>query len=320
MVKRRFGIVVLLLCFCLCMLPCQALAVSTTDAKEPISIEKECSLTIYYGFEGAAFSNHSVKLYKVADISADFQYALTAPFAASGLTLNGIQTQSEWNVIRSTIEARILADNIALTKAVETNASGQALFTGLNPGLYLVSAVEVAQDDFTCFFDAALVALPGLDTDGLCKYQVAVTAKPQVLPPIEPDEEIQLKVLKLWKGDEGRADRPQSIEVDIFCNGTIFKTVTLSKENNWSYHWTAKANGISWKVVERNVPDGYIMTVEQQETSFTITNSRSDSSNPPPQTGDTTNILLYTVMMYVSGMMLIILGIVGKRKRHEETN
>ena len=140
------------------------------------------------------------------------------------------------------------------------------------------------------------------------------------MPPIEPDEEIQLKVLKLWKGDEGRTDRPQSIEVDIFCNGTIFKTVTLSKENNWCYQWTAKANGASWKVVEQNVPDGYTMTVEQKDTTFTITNSRRDPSNPPPQTGDTANIMLYAVMMYVSGTMLIILGIVGKRKRHEETN
>ena len=321
MAKRRFGIVILLLCFCLCILPCQGLAASIADAKEPIAMDRECSLTIYYGYEGIAFSNQTIKLHKVAEVSADFQYTLTSPFATSGLILNGIQTNGEWNVVRSTLEAKILADNIAPIKTVETNASGQACFTQLTPGLYLASAVEVAQNDITCFFDSALVALPGLGTDGLCQYQVAVEAKPQALPPIQPDEEIRWKVIKLWKGDEGCDDRPESIEVEIFRDEMIYETVTLSERNNWSYSWTAKADGASWKAVERNVPTGYTMTVEQRENTFVITNARQDRPNPsPPQTGDTFNILLYTIMMYVSGTVLIMLGIAGKRKRHEETN
>ena len=310
-----------MLCFCLCVLPCQALAVFTTDAIEPIAIEKECSLSIYYGYEGTAFSNQSVKLYKVADVSADAQYTLTAPFAASGLILNGIQTQGEWNVIRSTLETQILADNIAPTKTAQTNASGQALFTQLTPGLYVASAVEVTQDDVTCSFDSALVALPGLETDGLWRYQVAVAAKPQILPPIQPDGKNELKVMKLWKGDTGRTDRPKSVEVEIFRDGVSYETVILSKENNWAYSWTVPADGASWKVVERNVPAGYTMTVEQRETTFVITNVRQDHTDPsPPKTGDTTNILLYTIILYISGTVLIILGIVRKRKRHEETN
>ena len=320
MAKRRSGLIALLLCFSLCVLPCQGLAASTTDAKEPISVQNPCSLTIRYGYEGISFSDQTVMLYKVADISADLQYTLTPPFGGSGLILNGVQTQGEWNVIRSTLETQILADKIAPTTEAETNASGQVLFTGLTPGLYLASAVEVVQGDLTCFFDAALVALPGLGTDGLWQYQEAITAKPQVLPPIEPDEDIQLKVLKLWKGDEGRTDRPKRIQVEIFQDGVSYETVILSEENNWSYSWTAKDDGASWKVVERNVPAGYTMTVEQRETAFVITNARQDTPNPPPpQTGDTSNILLYTVMMFASGTMLIILGIAGKRKQHEET-
>ena len=321
MAKRRFGIMTLLLCFCLCMLPGRALAAATTDAKDPIATDAECSLTISYGYEGIPFADQPVKLYKVAEVSADFQYTLTAPFADTRLILNGIQTNGEWNVIRSTLETRILAGNIAPTKTAQTNASGQALFPQLTPGLYLACAVKATQDDETYFFDSTLVALPGLDTDGLWQYQAAVTAKSQVLPPVQPDEEIQLKVIKLWKGDEGRTDRPKSIEVEIFRNGVSYKTVSLSEENNWSYSWVAKDDSADWKVVEQNVPSGYIMTVQQRDTTFVITNTRPDSPSPtPPPTGDTSNILLYTVMMYMSGTMLIILGIVGKRKRHEETN
>ena len=321
MAKRRFGIIVLLACICLCMLPCSPLAASTADAKEPISVDTACSLTLCYGYEGIPFPDQSVRLYHVAEVSADFRYTLTPPFAASGLSLNGVQTNSEWNVIRSTLEALVLAGNITPTKTAQTDENGQARFTQLTPGLYLTSPVDVVRDDLTCCFDSLLVALPDLDPEGLWQYQVTATAKPEALPPIHPEEEIQLKVVKLWKGDQERTDRPERIEVEIFRDGVSYETVILSESNSWSYGWTAKDDGADWKVVERNVPDGYTMTVAQRETTFVITNTRQDTPDPPPpQTGDTSNILLYSILLFVSGSMLIILGILGKRLRHEDKN
>lgn len=321
MAKRRLGVIVSLLCICLCFIPYTALAAATSDAKEPISPDRECSLTICYGYDITTFPNQTVKLYKIADVSANFQYALTSSFATSGLILNDIQTNGEWDAARSTLEAYILANNITPTQTVVTDESGQACFTQLTPGLYLSSDINLLQDSLPCFFASALVSLPGLSADNLWQYQVTVTAKPEVLPPIEPNEEIQLKVLKLWKNDGNRSDRSKNIEVEIFRDGTSYETVVLSEDTHWSYSWTAKADGASWNVTERNVPSGYAMTVEQRGTSFIITNTHQDKpDSSSAQTGDTANILLYAVLLFVSGTMLIILGIVGKRKRHEETN
>ena len=318
MAKRRLGLITLLLCFCLCLLPCSALAASTADAKEPIVTDKECSLSIYYGYEGTAFADQGVQLYKVADVSADCQYTLTAPFAASNLIINGIKSNNEWNVVRSTLEAWLLDGSIVPVKTATTNDAGQAHFTQLTPGLYLASSITITQDGLTCVFASALVALPGLDADGYWQYQVSVSAKPEIL---EPEEEIELKVLKLWKGDEDQNTRPKSIDVEIFCNGESYENVVLSEENNWSYSWKAKNDGSNWKVMEWFVPKGYAMTVEQKENTFIITNSLQDPPAPePPKTGDTANIMLYAVLMLVSGTMLILLGIAGKRQRHEETN
>lgn len=321
MAKRRFRIMILLFCFCLCTLPCRAVAASTTDAKEPIDTGRNCTLTISHRCDGTAFSNQTVKLYQIAEISADFQYALTEPFCPTGLILNGIQTQGEWNVVRATMEAYILANSIAPIMTAITDEAGDACFESLKPGLYLVAEMQMAEGDLSCAFDSALIALPGLDGEGYWQYDVAVAAKPAILPPIDPDEKTELKVLKLWRGDEGLGTRPQSVEVEIFRNGISYAGVILSEENHWSYSWSAKNDGADWKVVERNVPSGYTMTVEQRETTFVITNTRPDQpGTEPPKTGDTANILLYTVLMYVSGTMLIILGIAGKRKRHEEKN
>lgn len=306
------------LLLCLLLTPQFALAASTTDALEPIDTSKACSLTIRYGYSETVFPDQTVALYKVADVSADFQYTLTAPFTSTGLILNGVQTGGEWDTIRSTLEVHVLTAGVAPTATAVTDQQGLASFSQLTPGLYLASAVTVVQDTATCFFSAALTALPGLGADGLWQYQVAVAAKPDILPPVDPDSDIDYKVLKLWKGDEGRTDRPQSIEVIIYRDGVSVESVTLSEENQWCYSWTAKDDGATWLVAEKSVPKGYTMTLQQRQTAFVLTNTYGDPPNPPPpQTGDSANILLYSILMYVSGALLIILGIARKRHRHE---
>jgi hypothetical protein len=317
--NRKIGIIVLLLCFCFHWMPCQVMAASTSDAVEPIIPENECSLTVSYCYGETAFSGVPVKLYRVAAVSADFEYTLTQNFRSSGLDLNGIRTAGEWNVIRATLEAHILAHNIAPDFTAVTNGDGQASFGSLKTGLYLAIVSQVEQENLHYAFDSALIALPGLGQDGRWQYEVSANAKGEALPPVNPDEEVELKVLKLWRGDEGRNDRPKSVEVEIFCDGILYKTVILSEENHWAYSWSAKDSGASWTVVERNVPQGYTMTVEAREGAFVLTNTWTPTEPEipvkPPQTGDTSNVLLYVLIMVISGSVLIILGITGKKSR-----
>ncbi len=318
MAKRRMGIIAFILCICLYLIPCQVQAASTSDAKEPISTNENCSLTISYCSGGIAFSELPVNLYKIADVSADYQYTLTSSFEKSNLILNGIQTVGEWNVIRSTLETYILANDITEGFNAKTDFEGKASFDALKPGLYLAITERIIQDETTYVFDSALIALPDFSADGLWQYQVDITSKSEIIPPSRDDEEIELKVLKLWKGDGGSSARPATIEIEIFRNGTSYQTATLSENNHWTYTWSAKDDGSDWKVVERNIPTGYTMTIEERETSFVLTNTlnRDVPDNPdPPQTGDTSSVMLRVILMIVSGSMLIILGITGKRNR-----
>ena len=315
MINRKMGSLFILLCLCFHLMPCQVMAASTSDAVEPIIPENECSLTVSYCCGETAFSGIQVKLYRIAEVSADFRYTLAQSFAASGLILDGIRTSGEWDVVRSTLEAHIQAYNIAPEFTSVTNEDGQVSFESLKTGMYLAIVNQVEQDDLHYRFDSALIALPGLGNDGMWQYQVSVNAKGEVLPPVEPDEET-FKVLKLWRGDENRNDRPESIEVEIFCNGISYKTVTLSEDNHWAYTWSAKNDGSNWTVVERNIPQGYTMTVEERQATFVLTNTRNSTDpDDPPKTGDTMNILLYVLVMVGSGILLIILGMIGKKKR-----
>ena len=201
MAKRRMAVMIALICLYFWLTPCYAMAASTTDASEPINVNQECMLTLTYTCDGTAFEDVSVKLYKIADVSSDFQYTLTSHFEPSELILNSVRTNGEWDVIRSTLEAHIIADNINADAVAKTDSSGTVYFEELKPGLYLAVVGTVTQEDITCFFDSALVALPGLNTEGVWEYQVTVASKSELIPPI--DDVIELKVLKLWKGDGG---------------------------------------------------------------------------------------------------------------------
>ena len=228
MINKNIGILVIILCLCLHLMPYQVSAASTSDAVEPIIPEKECSLTVSYCYGETAFSDVEVKLYRIADVSAEYKYTLTQTFENSGLILEGIRTAGEWNVVRSTLETFILANQISPEFTVVTNGDGQAYFEMLRTGMYLAVVGQVEWNDLHYSFDSALIAVPGLGPDGRWQYQVAVNAKGEVLPPVNPDEKVEFQVLKLWRGDEKRNVRPESIEVEIFRDGISHETVILS--------------------------------------------------------------------------------------------
>ena len=264
-----------------------------------------------------------VSLYKVASVSSDFQYTLTDLFAPTNLILNGILSNDEWNAVSYTLEACIVADNIQADSIAKTDLNGKVCFENLQPGLYLAVVDPVKQGDVNYLFDSALIAAPSLYADGTWQYQVSVNCKSQIIPPSQADEQLPLSIVKLWKGDKGGNSRPKSVEVEIFKNGKSYKKVTLSKKNNWSYSWNVKKDGAKWTVVEKNIPTSYTMTIDKREDSFVLTNTfvpkKPDTTVDSPETGDTSNIMFYVILMIVSGSMLIILGILGKRKYNEES-
>ena len=321
MAGRRMGVMLLLFCLFLYLMPCSIQAVSTSDAAEFIVPDRDCTLTLTYRCDGTAFAEKPIRLYRVAEVSADFQYTLTSAFASSGLILNGVQTNGEWNVIRSTLESHILANGIEATQIAMTDAAGQVCFTPLKTGLYLAAADREVQDGTSYSFDTALVSLPGLDADGLWQYRMEVTTKTSVTRQPEPDvptaeNEIQLKILKLWRGDDGETKRPASVSVEIFRDGEWYQTVSLSEENHWSYTWTAADDGAEWMAAEQDIPVNYSATIEKRGTDFILTNTLyPEPSAGAPQTGDTPNVLFYTILMSGSGIALVLLALTEKRKK-----
>lgn len=316
---RKNRILCMVLCLCFCLMPCIAAAASTTDANEPIITSEKCSLTLNYAHGETTFSGLPVSLYHIADVSADFQYTLTKAFRKTELTLNGVSSTREWNEIRSTLESFIVSKDLDPDREMSTDRWGSVRFKDLAPGLYLVMPVKHSKGGVRYSFDSALIAVPGLDSRGSWTYDVTANPKPSIYRPEGNGgsyEDETYRVTKLWRDQGNRKNRPSSVKVDIICNRKIVKTVTLSAANNWSYSWTAEKNGDSWNVAERTEVDGYQSSVKKTGTSFTVINTIPGTTKPP-DTGDSSHIGLYILLMSVSGLALVILGAAMRRNAEE---
>ena len=123
----------------------------------------------------------------------------------------------------------------------------------------------------------------------------------------------------MWDDDGNEASRPNYIVVQLLGNGEVVDTVVLSEQNNWEYTWEELDETVLWQVVERNVSDGYTVTVVQEGITFVVTNTKPpvepgpSPSVPPddqpwlPQTG----MLQWPVLALVgAGGLLVVIGLV----------
>lgn len=103
---------------------------------------------------------------------------------------------------------------------------------------------------------------------------------PNVQPVVfEPTETTTATVNKVWE-DYNNPNRPDSIEVTLQYKKegesvyTDYQTVSLNMGNNWSYTWSGiPKTGYTYRVVEKNVPDGYKVEYKNGDGSGEILQS-----------------------------------------------
>ena len=253
------------------LLPAAASARGLIDTSEPVS------LTIQYPCRGAAF-----RLYRVAEVSPYGEYTLTGDFKDYPVTLDQ-PDQAGWRALADTLEGYAARDELQPLAQGKTDENGRLTFSGLEPGLYLVTGEKHTAGGVTYTPEPFLVSLPGLD--GADNWVYEVTASPKHEQEKEPDDKpdsgtVKRKVLKVWK-DGGAEGRPASVTVQLLRNGKVYDTVALSAENGWSHTWTGLDRDDTWQVVEADVPEGCTVTVTREGITFVVTNTREDVPDEP---------------------------------------
>ena len=302
------GIALLLLC-CILLSP-----VTVFAETGPLDTSRDVDFTLCYSKDGVAFADYPVSIYRVAIVLEDGAYHLEPPFSDYPINIYGISTQKEWRDIADTISACVAAEEIEPYEMEFTDETGTVFFPDVELGLYFVEDLLVENDTGTYLFDHFMVYLPTPSRDGAYEYEVE--AKPKCVEFIPKTE---YSVTKLWK-DDLPFDRPEEIVVDIYKGGELQETVLLDSNNGWTYSWriSADIDGI-WTVMERDVPEGYEMTVSQNGGAFFITNTLKPPPDIPidpddtpdddiPETGDYTAFLPWMVLLLLSGSALLVLN------------
>lgn len=302
-------IIISILMFISLMIPYNVYALSTTDAKEKIDVDKNSSLTINYLYDDYNFDNVEVKIYHVATITSNFQYNLSSNFEVYPIEINGLKNDSEWNSIEQTLNAYIEADSISefTTQKIENNT---IILSNLKAGLYFVKTEKIDTKDYTLIFDNFLISVPDLQEDGTWNYDVSVFPKAETY--IQKYEKITYTVTKNWVDDKQK--RPNSVEIEIYEDSKLVDTKVLSSKNNWTYNWTTDDDGSVWNVVERNVPEGYNVTITKNNNNFTVVNTDPNYKPYNPLTYD--NIKSSFIIMFASliGLVLLVIGIKVPKK------
>ena len=219
-----------------------------------MQLRSDCTLDVTYSSEGMVFAGQDIKLWYIADITEDTQYALAGSFRSYPIQVTGTSSQSEWDEMAITLNSYILADGIAADQSAKTDARGKVVFDNLTAGIYLISSVRTEQDGKYYVFESFLAAVPGVDSEGQWVYSVSARPKMSVHTPAKG--EVTYKAVKAWR--DGGQDRPVSVSVEVRRDGQLQQTVALSAENNWMYTWKAVDDGSVWTVNEVNVPEGYV--------------------------------------------------------------
>ena len=302
--RKRFGVQALLgLLVLLAILPVTALA------RGPLETEQPTSLTMEYPCEGATF-----QLFQVAEVSRYAEYTATTAFAAYAPDFDGAVDQTGWQALAQTLAAYAQRDGVTPDVQSVTDAAGKLSFTGLKTGLYLVTVSTTEKDEYVYQCAPFLVALPELDEEDQWVYDVTASPKYEKIPLRDLVDEKQ--VMKVWK-DGNASDRPDHVEIQLICDGKVWDTVTLNADNQWRHTWIRLDKGHTWQVVEKNIPDGYTVSVEQEGDLFIVTNHKPAGPQDPtlPQTG----MLWWPVgLLAVSGMALFLLGWSRRNRSREE--
>jgi len=276
-----------------------------------IDFDKKCNLTLIYSKNGNVFSNLEINIYRVAN--CDFE--MVSPFDNYPVNVTNIKSQTEWNSISATLSGYAQSENIPAYKTAKTDNNGNAVFEGIDVGLYLISGVVTEKNKKLYTFFDNVVYLPA-DLGGQYLYNLEVKPKSEEIV----FEEKEYSIYKLWN-DDGK-NRPKSIMVDILKDGKTVDTVVLNSKNNWKHTFKTQDVKCDWSIVEKNVPKGYTVKVTEKGTSFVLLNTKGDPFIPGkpstnvPQTGDTSQIELYILVCCISGMFLIVLGVGLRRKEN----
>lgn len=228
------------------------------------------------------------KIYKVGErgeYRSSLCYDSCAPFDEYYVRIDDV-TATHLTDMASTLENMAVLDKIPPLDTQVSDSNGELTFSGLEPGLYLLSGKYLKSSDGVTSYKPSPALVEITDSQSV----IHVNAKIKALKTLD-GEFVVHTVKKFWENDTAE-ERPQSITVEIYEDGELYETVELNEANNWTYRWETDEFA-DWRVKEKKVPDKYTVIYRSSESDtnenqYAIINTRVDDAEDIVTTTATT--------------------------------
>ena len=269
-------------CILLCILMVLLILPIQVFAAGVVELDRDVVLTISYKDGSSPLAGADFDIYHVADVDAYAysEFTLTEEFTASNVSVNNLDS-SGWRNAAGTLAGYVQVNGIGALDNGSTDADGMLTFPTeesivMKPGLYLVIGRKHTQNNTVYTAEPFLVSLPALneienDWDYIGPASPKFTSKP-IIPDI-PNTDVDRKVIKVWDDNGYEYNRPTQVVAVLLRDGIPYDSVVLKADNDWTYRWTGLDADYTWTVTEKEIPDGYTVSVRQEGITFVITNT-----------------------------------------------
>ena len=316
-VSRVLAMAVAFVCAAACVLSMTAGArVAYADGSSADGSGGTGAINLDYRYRGRSLEGATVSLYRVADWN-DGVFKLNRTFSgvrydwdALMADLNaGKATSDEFQRAAWTLDAYASDPHSGITADDKgTIYRSGASFSGLGEGLYLVSYDQYRNGGLACGSSSSLVSIPAIGKDGSQSSTVDTHSKSDCSVTPETPEATRVSVSKTWRNDKA-SERPNGIEVDLIGDGRVVSTVTLNAAGDWRHTWNGLDSSVDWKVVERDVPAGYTVSVARDADEYNIVNTGVRQ----PRTGS--DVTVVALAMVVAALAALLVIAITKRHR-----
>ena len=99
-------------------------------------------------------------------------------------------------------------------------------------------------------------------------------------------EKADYSVRIVWDDEKTPAQRPESLSVQLMCDGKAYgRPVLLSEEQDWRYTWSSLPTVHYWALAEQAVPGYLDAEVQKEGTAFRVTYAAAQlEPEPQPKT------------------------------------
>ena len=300
----------LLLCIAevLRFLPVQVLAAGNID------LSRKGNLTITDSYDETGLSGVIFHIYRISAVDEYGKLTSTTDFRKYADQLDiCIEKNEGWIEIAKTLEQDILlSGSPEPTASAVSDENGIATFSDLELGLYLVIGTSIEKGEYLYSTGPFMVMVPNRDPDSnTWVYSVNAVAKTDRQPTL-----IDMEVVKIWKDDCHRDQRPQSISVMLLCDGEPYgESITLPHNGQWKYTWHDLEANHRWTVEEETVVGYQAPDIQRNGNTFFIRNVCGKPGASLPQTG----LLWWPVpVLTACGLLCIVAGLIRRKGSVQE--